>query len=301
MQPSLDIQHNGSHGLDFNADTWTLDSIPAWLQAHEASGGNQIFATLITAPLDAMQRRIARILQARRAFPEFAELVRGFHLEGPFISSEAGYVGAHPAEHVIPASVAAMERLATDCAGLLELVTLAPECDPNLATTRWLSQAGIGVAAGHTNASLDQLKAAVQAGLQYFTHVGNGCPAVLPRHDNIIQRALSLHQDLTLCFIPDGIHLPFWLLKSWLDGLSLERVILVTDAMTAAGMPPGRYTLGSSHILVDAGGVARAPDGIHLAGSTLTMGRLRENTERHLGLSHEEIERLVWLGPQRLR
>jgi N-acetylglucosamine-6-phosphate deacetylase len=291
----LDIQHNGSHGLDFNAPDYSLDRIPAWVAAHHAHGGGEIYATLITADIPTLCDRIRRIVAAREAIPEFCKIVTGIHIEGPFISPEPGYVGAHPVQDVVPASTEIMQKLYDACAGLLRLVTLAPECDPGHQVTAWLASRNITVAAGHTNASLGQLKAAIQQGLSLFTHLGNGCPAILPRHDNIIQRALSLaaNPGLRYCFIPDGVHIPFFALKNYLVGLPETSVLMVTDSMTAAGMPPGQYTLGKSTIHVGADLIARAPDGIHLAGSTLTMAKLQENLATHLGWTAERILRTL--------
>ena len=107
--------------------------------------------------------------------------------------------------------------------GMARYVTLAPERDEDNRVTRFLAGQGIRVAAGHCNPSLDELRAAIGAGLTLFTHLGNGCPAMMPRHDNIVQRALSLSDQLYIGFIADGVHVPFVALKNYLKCCGCER------------------------------------------------------------------------------
>src|SRR5258708_6273026 len=187
--------------------------------------------------------------------------MRGIHIEGPFINSEVGYRGAHPVDAIRRADVSAMQRLLDAADGLVRLVTLAPEQDLGLRVTRMLTDKKIIVSAGHTNASLDELKAAIDAGLTMFTHFGNGCPAVLPRHDNILNRVMSLRDKLWVSFIADGAHIPFFALKNYLAWFGTEKSIVVTDAIAAAGMGPGVHRLGRWEIKIGEDGVAHSPDG----------------------------------------
>jgi len=109
----------------------------------------------------------------------------------------------------------------------------------------------------------------VRAGARFCTHLGNGCPLQLHRHDNIVQRLLA-RDELIACFIPDGIHLPRGVLKNLVRAKPAGRVLFTTDAMAGAGSPPGRYTIGPHEIDVGADGVARQPGALNFAGSTLT-------------------------------
>jgi N-acetylglucosamine-6-phosphate deacetylase len=178
-------------------------------------------------------------------------------------------------------------------------VTLAPECDAGLATTSVLARQGITVSAGHCDPSLDELEAAIDAGLSMVTHLGNGCALDLPRHDNFIQRSLFLHERLWICYIPDGAHIPFFALANYLAISGIDRTVMVTDAIVAAKLPPGRYGYGEGEVEVDAAGVARRPGARNLAGSTVTMPQIRENLRQHLGLDDAAIERLVDTNPRR--
>src|SRR5439155_2881117 len=147
--------------------------------------------------------------------------------------------------------------------GLVRIMTLAPERDPDLCVTRMLSKRGVIVSAGHSDASLDQLRGAIDAGLSMFSHLGNGCPMQLHRHDNIIQRALSLSDQLWLMLIADGAHVGFPALGNYLRAAGLDRCIVVTDAVAPAGMVAGRFRLGRWTWIIGDDLVCRAPDGSH--------------------------------------
>src|SRR5439155_16776562 len=148
----------------------------------------------------------------------------------------------------------------------------------------------IRVSAGHCNPSLEQLRGAIDAGLSMFTHLGNGCPMLLHRHDNIIQRVLSLADKLLIGFIADGTHVPMMALANYLKLAGIENCYVVTDAIAPAGLGPGRYTLGRWDLLIEADMVARAPDRSHFVGSAITMPQTWENLTKKLRLSEHEAE-----------
>jgi N-acetylglucosamine-6-phosphate deacetylase len=131
-----------------------------------------------------------------------------------------------------------------------------------------------------------------------FTHVGNGCPMLMHRHDNIIHRALALRDKLWLCFIPDGVHIDFYSLKNYLAIAGLEKTIFVTDAISAARLGPGTYSLAGWDIRVGDDLVARSPDGSHFVGSTVTLPRILSQGQQQLGLSKAELERLLDTNPR---
>jgi N-acetylglucosamine-6-phosphate deacetylase len=223
----------------------------------------------------------------------------GIHVEGPFISPLPGFIGAHPAAQVVPPTVEAARKLVDAGAGLVRLVTLAPERDHGFTTIRWLADHGVLVSAGHCDPSLDQLDAAIDAGLSAFTHLGNGCPPTLHRHDNILQRVLAARRLRWVMVIADGVHLPPFVLGNVLRLVGVERAIAVTDATAAAGMGPGRYRLAGREVVVGEDGAAWSEDRSHLVGSTVTMRRVREVLRDAAGLSAAEIERLTAENPSR--
>ena len=294
----FDLQVNGYLGADFSDPSLTLEACRTACQQLAADGVAAILATVITGPLERMTRCLENLCRYREADPLIASMIAGFHVEGPFLSPLPGYVGAHDAASILPATPKAAARLVDAGGGLVRLVTLAPECDAEAATTRWLVDQGITVSAGHTDCALDDLAAAIDAGLSMVTHLGNGCPTVLPRHDNIIQRVLSRARDLWICFIPDGAHVPWFTLKNYLQIVGLERAIMVTDAIAAAGLGPGRYMLAGAEVEVDAAGVARRPGSANLAGSTITMPRLQHFLQEHLGLTTDDVRRVIERNPR---
>lgn len=299
---SFDLQVNGYGGADFNSDELTPEALNLACARLQNDGVKGILLTLITDEIGALEKRLRRLVKMREADALASEIIAGFHIEGPFINETTGFRGTHPQECIVPASVEATKRLLAAGQGLIRLVTLAPERDEGFETTRFLFGQGVRIAAGHCDASLDQLRGAIDAGLSLFTHLGNGCPLELPRHDNIVQRALNLRADLWLCFIADGVHVPFFALKNYLRAAGLERCIIVTDAIAPAGLGPGHYTLGRLNLEIGEDMVARAPNsagGSYLAGSAITMPKTIAHLKTQLGLTNSQIKRLTNENPRR--
>ena len=288
----VDLQLNGYAGVDFNADGLTAEALHDACEALRRDGVAGVLATVITDHVEVMAARLTRLFELREADALAEDVIRGLHIEGPFISEKPGYVGAHPADAVRPAEVNTMQRLIDAGGGLVRMVTLAPEQDARQRVTRWLTGQGVLVAAGHTDASLDELDASIDAGLSVFTHLGNGCPMQMHRHDNVIQRALSRSDRLTLCFIADGVHVPFCALGNYLR-LAGDRAVVVSDGMAAAGLGPGRYRLGRWEVEVGEDGAAWAPDRSHLVGSAMTMRRAEANLREYLGFDEARCGALL--------
>lgn len=298
MKP-FDLQVNGYAGADFCSSDLTLDQCRHACDELTKDGVDGILATVITDSVEALCAKLAKLVAFREADTTIRDMVAGFHIEGPFLNAAPGYIGAHPPDCVKSANVDDTKRLLEAAAGLTRIVTLAPENDPDFSTTAYLADQGITVSAGHCDPSLEQLKGAIDAGLTMITHLGNGCPVVLPRHDNIIQRALSFSDRLWICYIPDGAHVPFFALKNYLSLSGVERSIMVTDAISAAKLGPGVYQLSGAPVEIDDHGVARRPGSPNLAGSTVTMPEVEANLASELGLSKTQIETLISFNPRR--
>lgn len=265
----FDFQVNGFGGVDFQRDNLTSTEFAHAVAALRQHGTSGIFATLITDEIDALCRRFAALEKLCATVPSAGAAILGYHLEGPWLSPTPGYRGAHPAGPMRAPTFADYERLQAAAHGRLRLITLAPEWPGSAEFIAAVTQQGVHVSLGHTNASEAEIDAAIRAGARFCTHLGNGCPLELPRHDNIVQRLLA-RDELTACFIPDGIHLPKGVLKNFVRAKPTGRVLFTTDAMAGAGAPPGRYTIGPHLITVGADGVARQPGEKNFAGSTLT-------------------------------
>jgi N-acetylglucosamine-6-phosphate deacetylase len=296
----FDLQVNGYGGVDLNNDDITDADIERMCAHLDADGVDGILATIVTSPILDMVRRINRIVAARETSAGIRRRIAGIHVEGPFLNPAPGYRGAHDAAAIIPPALDDVKRLHDAAGGLLRILTLAPECDPGFKATRWLVNRGVVVSAGHCDPSFETLVRAADAGLSLYTHIGNGCPLLMHRHDNIIQRALALHDRLTLCFIADGVHIPFFALGNYLRACGIEHAVIVTDAMQAAGMGPGLYGIGAFRVLVGEDLAAWAPDRSHLVGSAGTMKRTAANLRDKLGLSEADVRRLTCENPRRV-
>jgi len=296
----VDVQVNGYGGHDFNDASLSAEDWRAACEKIRADGMAGVLATIITDSVEGMVARLQRIAAVRAGDPLVRDVIWGIHVEGPFIDPQPGYVGAHPPAQARSADVGIMQKLLDAGGGLVRLVTLAPEHDADFKVTRLLARQGIVVSAGHCNPSLEQLQRAIDAGLSMFTHLGNGCPMEMHRHDNIIQRVLSLSDRLWISFIADGAHVWFPALRNYLRCTGFERVIITTDAISAARLGPGDYTLGDRVVTVDENLIAWGPGKRHLVGSAVPMPRIVENLRTHLGLSDSDIRRLLCDNPRAL-
>lgn len=299
MASYIDLQVNGFMGVDFNDPTVPIKSIIAAARSMRQGGVETALATIITGPLDAMCRCLQKLAQAIDSDPEVAATIGGLHVEGPFISPVRGYVGAHPANCVLGDDVAALERLLSAGAGHVRLVTLAPEIDPHSKLIRHLVERNVLVAAGHTDASVSELERAIDAGLQLFTHIGNACPQIMHRHDNIFQRALSLAPRLKTTFIADGWHLPDFVVKNLLRCAPLENLAVVSDAIAAAGLGPGEFQLAGHRVKVGNDRCARSPDGEHFVGAASTMQDADQWLKHTVGLGQDQRRLLLYENPKR--
>ncbi len=300
MSGYVDLQVNGYAGVDFNGDALTDEQFVAVCEQLRRDGVASLLPTVITDRLETMIARIERIATAAEQLPEVGELVAGIHVEGPFISPVTGFVGAHPADCVCNPTVAAAMRLLEAGRGKVRLLTLAPESPGACEVTRRLADENVIVAGGHSDASRDELQRAIDAGMSLFTHLGNGCPVQMHRHDNIVQRVLSLADQLTISFIADGHHVPWFALANYLRLIPEDRVVIVTDAISAAGLGPGEYHLAGQTVYVDDDLAAWGAERKQFAGCATTMPRMVELLSTELGIDPQRIERWTTHNPARV-
>lgn len=278
----VDIQVNGFAGVDFNSPDVTADQISETLPALRATGVTRVLPTLITGPLD----RFATCARTINTVRDPA--IAGIHMEGPYISHTDGPRGAHSRAHTTAASRDDFTRRQDAAAGRIVLVTLAPEVPGSLDLIEYLAENSVRVAIGHSEAPPEIIRDAIRAGATLSTHLGNGCAAVLPRHPNLIWEQLAA-DELWASLIVDGHHLPPATVRTAIRAKSPQRTILTTDAMAAAGCPPGSYRIGDLEVDVGADRRVSLRGTPYLAGSALTMGEAVANTVRFTGLSVQEV------------
>ena len=254
----VDVHCHGGGGAAFGTDD--PDDVRRALGVHRAHGTTTLVASLVTAASDTLVAQL-RLLEPFAASGELA----GVHLEGPWLSRR--YKGAHDESLLADPLPERVARLVDAVPGLVRMVTLAPELKGAVESVRLLSERGVVAAVGHTGASYRQVRDAVAAGASGITHLFNGMPDL--RHRSPGPVLGGWQSDAFLELIADGIHVDLDLVRFVMERFG-HRVVLITDAMAAAGAPDGDYVLGALPVTVS-GGVARLTGTETIAGSTLTL------------------------------
>jgi N-acetylglucosamine-6-phosphate deacetylase len=276
----IDLQVNGAFGVDLvDADPGGWERVLCGLPS---TGVTALLATFISAPVDDLAAAMGRAIAARAAAGRLpGSRLLGVHLEGPFLSERRR--GAHDAGHLVDPAPDLVDRLMEAGAGVLELLTLAPERDGAIEATKRLAGAGVLVSIGHSDALAEQVAAAAEAGARMVTHVFNAQRGLHHREPGVAGQALA-DARLACGLIADLHHVHPAICRVVMEA-ARGRVALVTDAVSALGMPPGRYDLGSEVVELHEGSPPLRGDGT-FAGSTL---RLDEAVGNVMGLGIDPV------------
>jgi N-acetylglucosamine-6-phosphate deacetylase len=261
-----------------------------------ASGGVAAYLpTTVTATEDRTLRALEKLgtaihagVQPRRTTPI------GIHLEGPFISHVKR--GVHPPEHLVEPSPEKLQRYWEASAGTLRMLTIAPEIPGALETIRCARQLGIHCSLGHSNATYEEAAAGIAAGARHATHTFNAMRALDHRDPGLLGAILN-DRELTADIIADGIHVHPSVIDLFIRAKGLDRAILITDAISATGMPEGRYDLGGLQVEVKN---ERCEFNGRLAGSVLTLERAIRNVMSFAKLGLQDALRLATFNPAML-
>jgi N-acetylglucosamine-6-phosphate deacetylase len=284
----IDIQTNGGWGHDFTSDPESIWEVGRKLPE---TGVTSFLPTIVTAPFEVTERAI-EVLKAGPPLGYVGAEVLGAHIEGPWISAE--WRGAHNPDYLRLPDVARAGHWAES--GVVRMVTIAPELKGAEETAAKLDAAGVVVAAGHTGAGYDMASAALQGSWSAVTHLFNQMSQLRHREPGMVGAALTSTRPCGL--IVDGLHShPGALRLAW-KLLGPDRLILVTDAMQAAGLGPGTYLLGDQEVTVGDDG-PRTGQG-KLAGSTLTMEQAVANLTAWTDASFAQAVRCATLTPATL-
>ncbi len=295
----VDIHMHGGAGLDvMRATSAELPHLNKFLTTHGVTG---YFPTTVAAPLDqtcVALERLADAIEGSRDFkaangetPQAQPL--GIHLEGPFLSHKRR--GVHPPEYLAEPTVQLFERLWQAARGHVRMMTIAPELPGALEVIAEASRRNVLVSIGHSDAVLEAARAGVKAGARHATHTFNAMRPLDHRDPGILAEVLTDSQ-LTADIIVDGIHVMPEVVQLFLQAKGIDRVVLITDATAAAGMPDGTYQLGPIQVQVKNGRCTM--DG-KLAGSVLTMDRAVRNVIHFADWSLQDAVRAATVNPAR--
>jgi N-acetylglucosamine-6-phosphate deacetylase len=279
----VDLHIHGSAGYDVMDDT--ASALPAIEQLLAHHGVTSYFPTTVTAPLDKTLRALERLADAieaserrtvngkRRALP------LGIHLEGPFISHARR--GVHPPEDLLAPTLALFERFWQAARGRIRMMTIAPELEGSPEVIAEAARRGVCVSLGHSDADFAEAERGIAAGARHATHTFNAMRpldhSTLNHRGPGILGAVLTDGRISADIIADGVHLDPAIVKLVAKAKGPEQTVLITDAISATGMPEGRYRLGSLEVDVRDGKCM--VDG-KLAGSVLTMDRAVRNLAR---------------------
>src|ERR1700686_903181 len=291
----VDIHMHGGAGLDvMRASPSELPHLNKFLTTHGVTG---YFPTTVAAPLDQTCVALERLADAIEAAPDSSNdnalqaRPLGIHLEGPFLSHKRR--GVHPPENLVAPTVDIFERLWQAARGHVRMLTIAPEIPGAMGVIAEAARRNVCVSIGHSDAEMPVAQDAVTAGARHATHTFNAMRPLDHRDPGIIGEVLT-DDRLTADIIVDGIHVAPAIVKLFLQAKGRERAVLITDAISATGMPDGRYQLGPIEVDVKDG---KCTSNGSLAGSVLTMDRAVRNVTQFSNWSLRDAVRAATLNP----
>jgi N-acetylglucosamine-6-phosphate deacetylase len=292
----IDIHIHGGAGIDvMQASKAELPRLGGFLVSHGVTG---YFPTTVTASLDATCAALERIADSiesasRGNGNSIQARPHGIHLEGPFLSPKRR--GVHPPENLMEPTLAMFDRFWQAARGHVRMMTIAPELPGAIELIAEAARRRVCVSIGHSDAVMPTALDAVKAGARHATHTFNAMRPLDHRDPGIIAEVLTDHR-LTADIIADGIHVSPSVVQLFLHAKGNERAVLITDAISATGMPEGRYKLGPIEVDVKDG---KCISGGSLAGSVLTMDRAVRNITQFAQWTLKDAVRAASLNPVR--
>ena len=290
----IDIHIHGGAGHDvMEGSHESLAAIERLMTKH---GVTSYCPTTVTAPVDATLRSLDALGEAvQRATSSNGDGTRakplGVHFEGPFLSHAKR--GVHPPTLLQPASRELFDRMWQAAGGHVSVMTIAPEIDGALDLIAEASRRGVCVSLGHSDADMQQTGAAITAGARHATHTFNAMRPLDHRDPGLLGRVLT-DRTVTADIIVDGIHVDPVIVDLFLRAKGVDGAVLITDAISATGMPDGTYMLGGFPVQVRHG---RCEFDGRLAGSVLTLDRAVRNTMQFAKISLQNAIRMASLNP----
>ena len=290
----VDLQVNGHAGISFFAEDLTADRVAEATEKLVEAGTAGFLATVVTTPPVVMEHCLA-VLGKGCEDKRLSNHLLGIHLEGPFLSPEPGARGAHPSEFMVPPTIERFNELQDLAGGNIRVLTLAPELPGAIPFIEEVSETVV-CSGGHTLASYEDMRNAAMAGLRLWTHLGNGIPKEVHRHENPIIYLYAI-PELKPSIITDGFHLPESFIRATIEAKGIDGCFVISDQTHLAGMPPGEYQLGMTPVVLEESGFLHMRDEPYLAGSSRTMAQCMEHLAGLGFLDEEGLLRLGYTAP----
>ncbi len=294
----VDLQVNGYLGISFGSADLTEEDARKACDGILASGTAAFLITVTTNPIDRFERNLPLLCKLIND-PAYKGRLLGFHLEGPFLNPKPGAIGAHNPDWCQPPKIEILEKFQEWAQGHVRLITVAADLPGVEDLCKHAVSMGICVSSGHTLAETDDLNRLAEAGGNALTHLGNGLPNEIHRHHNPIWSGLA-HDDYTAMIITDGHHLPAELQKVMIEAKGVDKTVVVSDASSMAGMPPGRYQGMGNLIVLEENGLLHNPEKQCMVGSSAMMFQCMNQLAGLDLLSYEEMIQVSITNPLKL-
>jgi N-acetylglucosamine-6-phosphate deacetylase len=291
----FDIHIHG--GVNCDVMRGTSDEMKKFETFLARHGVTSYFPTTVTASQDATLSALERLadrIEAAEKTNAGGATPLGIHLEGPFLSHAKR--GVHPPVDLVEPSVAAFDKLWQAARGHVRMITIAPELNGAEEVIAEASKRGVCVSIGHSDATLEQARRGIKAGARHATHTFNAMRPLDHRSPGILGEVLT-NKQLSADVIADGIHVDPTVIDLLFRAKGIENFVLITDAISATGMPDGRYLLGTLEVELKDGRCLRNGN---LAGSALTMDRAVRNVMKFAGLDLQQAVRAASLNPAKV-
>ncbi len=292
----VDIQINGYMGVDFTGEDLTMEGVRKAIEELWKEGVTTILPTLTTNPHERLHKNFA-ILSNALDDPEIGASIPGFHLEGPYISPVKGFRGAHLEKYVRQPDWEEFMEYQNAANNGIKLVAVAPEVEGAIPFIRRCVDNDIKVTLAHHNGSAEEIKEAADAGASVSNHLGNGCANMIHRHNNPLWPQLA-EDRLTPSIIADGSHLTPEEVQTFYKVKGPDNLILVSDAVSLAGLPPGEYKRGERDVVLTEEVVQYPAENV-LAGAASPLSSCVANMLKFTRCGLKEAIRMASTNPAR--
>jgi N-acetylglucosamine-6-phosphate deacetylase len=294
----LDLQVNGYIGVDFSSPVLNEAAFLKACTELVKHGVDAFLPTVITSSEELYKRNLSLIAQVSEN-AEIKNHILGIHAEGPFISNKPGAVGAHNPELARKPDIDFLKKMQEWANGKIKILTIAAELQNADRLCEYAVQTGISIFLGHQDAQLNDLERLADAGAKAITHLGNGMPNMVSRHDNILQYSLACDK-LAVTIITDGHHLPAHLIKTIIKAKGVDKITVISDASPVAGMPPGEYQVLGNDAILEENGYLHNPEKKCMVGSSATIVECMKYLDSLGVLTKEQLQQVVYHNPLKL-